>query len=113
MLDPFQRRFGARWGGVLFFPALLGEIFWSAAVLNALGATLSENVENLKFNYGMKVIIFTQFFGARELFIVTNQSAASALLDKPISEISNLSYFAPLKSLLPKIDQLTIFRSVD
>ena len=41
MLDPFQRRFGARWGGVLFFPALLGEIFWSAAVLNALGATLS------------------------------------------------------------------------
>ena len=41
MLDPFQRRFGARWGGVLFFPALLGETFWSAAILNALGATLS------------------------------------------------------------------------
>ena len=41
MLDPFQQRFGARWGGVLFFPALLGETFWSAAILNALGATLS------------------------------------------------------------------------
>ena len=41
MLDPFQRRFGKRWGGCLFFPALLGEVFWSAAVLNALGSTLS------------------------------------------------------------------------
>ena len=41
MIDPFQRRFGTRWGGILFFPALLGEICWSAAVLNALGATLS------------------------------------------------------------------------
>ena len=41
MLDPFQQRFGTRWGGVLFFPALLGETFWSAAILNALGATLS------------------------------------------------------------------------
>ena len=43
MLDPFQQRFGTRWGGVLFFPALLGETFWSAAILNALGATLSGN----------------------------------------------------------------------
>ena len=44
MLDPFQQRFGTRWGGVLFFPALLGETFWSAAILNALGATLSGTV---------------------------------------------------------------------
>ena len=62
MLDPFQQRFGARWGGVLFFPALLGETFWSAAILNALGATLSGNslflldnqvkvLERIKRNY--------------------------------------------------------------
>ena len=60
MLDPFQRRFGARWGGVLFFPALLGEIFWSAAVLNALGATLSENVEHRNLTQNKKIILVNQ-----------------------------------------------------
>lgn len=28
-------------GGLLFLPALCGEIFWSAAILAALGATVS------------------------------------------------------------------------
>ncbi|XP_043211527.1 high-affinity choline transporter 1-like isoform X1 [Amphibalanus amphitrite] len=41
MLDPFQEVFGGRMGGLLFIPALLGEVFWSAATLAALGATLS------------------------------------------------------------------------
>ncbi|KAL5015962.1 hypothetical protein ScPMuIL_005551 [Solemya velum] len=41
MLDPFQHKFGERMGGLLFIPALLGEIFWSAAILSALGATLT------------------------------------------------------------------------
>ena len=37
MLDPFQQKFGERMGGLLFIPALCGEIFWSAAILAALG----------------------------------------------------------------------------
>lgn len=37
MLDPFQQKFGERMGGLLFIPALFGEIFWSAAILAALG----------------------------------------------------------------------------
>ena len=37
MIDPFQRKYGERMGGLLFIPALLGEIFWSAAILSALG----------------------------------------------------------------------------
>ena len=37
MIDPFQRKYGERMGGLLFVPALLGEIFWSAAILSALG----------------------------------------------------------------------------
>jgi high affinity choline transporter 7 len=37
MLDPFQNKYGQRVGGLLFFPALLGEVFWSAAILAALG----------------------------------------------------------------------------
>ena len=41
MLDPFQEKYGPRMGGLLFIPALLGEIFWSAAILAALGATVS------------------------------------------------------------------------
>lgn len=41
MLDPFQRKYGERMGGLLYIPALLGEVFWSAAILSALGATLS------------------------------------------------------------------------
>ena len=41
MLDPFQEKYGARMGGLLYLPALTGEIFWSGAVLSALGATVS------------------------------------------------------------------------
>ncbi|KAL1440707.1 hypothetical protein MTO96_009255 [Rhipicephalus appendiculatus] len=41
MLDPFQSHYG-RWSGLLFcVPAVLGEIFWTAAILAALGDTAS------------------------------------------------------------------------
>lgn len=41
MLDPFESRFGKKIAGLLYFPALLGELFWSAAILTALGTTFS------------------------------------------------------------------------
>ncbi|KAL0280932.1 UNVERIFIED_CONTAM: hypothetical protein PYX00_002081 [Menopon gallinae] len=41
MLDPLQDLFGERMGGLLFLPALCGEVFWAAGILAALGATLS------------------------------------------------------------------------
>lgn len=37
MLDPFSQKYGERMGGLLYIPALLGEVFWSAAILAALG----------------------------------------------------------------------------
>ncbi|NOT59205.1 MAG: sodium:solute symporter, partial [Acidobacteria bacterium] len=40
LIDPFEARVGKRWAAVLFLPALLGELFWSAELLVALGATL-------------------------------------------------------------------------
>lgn len=40
LIDPFEARLGKRWASVLFVPALLGELFWSAELLVALGATL-------------------------------------------------------------------------
>ncbi|XP_046903022.1 high-affinity choline transporter 1 [Hypomesus transpacificus] len=54
MLDPFQQIYGKRMGGLLFIPALMGEIFWSAAILSALGATLSVIVD---IDINMSVVI--------------------------------------------------------
>lgn len=39
MLDPLEARFGHKLTGILFLPALAGEIFWSGAILTALGTT--------------------------------------------------------------------------
>nr|WP_257350543.1 sodium:solute symporter family protein [Pseudalkalibacillus decolorationis] len=39
MLDPIEMRFGKKVAGILYIPALLGEIFWSGAILTALGTT--------------------------------------------------------------------------
>lgn len=33
MLDPLQDQFGERMGGLLFLPALCGEVFWAAGIL--------------------------------------------------------------------------------
>ena len=66
MLDPFQERYGSRIGGVMYIPAFLGELLWSAATLNSLGATISV-VLNLDINVSVIVsaciaILYT-FFG--------------------------------------------------
>ncbi|XP_070392617.1 high-affinity choline transporter 1-like [Dermacentor albipictus] len=47
MLDPFQKHFGTRMGGLLFLPALCGEVFWSAAILAAL---VTENLAEVLHN---------------------------------------------------------------
>ncbi|UCZ53166.1 sodium:solute symporter family protein [Bacillus shivajii] len=39
IIDPLEQRFGKKLAGVLYIPALLGELFWSAAILTALGTT--------------------------------------------------------------------------
>ena len=41
MLDPLSQRFGKRMAALLFIPALTGEIFWTAAILTALGTTFA------------------------------------------------------------------------
>ncbi|MBP6217610.1 MAG: sodium:solute symporter family protein [Oligoflexales bacterium] len=40
-LDPFEKRLGKEVTALLFIPALIGEIFWSASILTALGFTFS------------------------------------------------------------------------
>lgn len=39
LLDPFEQRFGRRAAACLYLPALCGEVFWTAAILTALGTT--------------------------------------------------------------------------
>ena len=39
LLDPMAKRFGKRWNGLYFFPALMGDLFWTSAILVALGTT--------------------------------------------------------------------------
>ena len=41
MLDPLQDKYSKWMGGLLYIPAFLGETMWTAAILGALGATLS------------------------------------------------------------------------
>lgn len=44
MLDPFQERYGVYIGGLMYIPALSGELLWSAAVLNALGKSVNSDI---------------------------------------------------------------------
>lgn len=39
LLDPLEMRYGKKMAAILFLPALSAEIFWSAAILTALGTT--------------------------------------------------------------------------
>ncbi|OCT95236.1 high affinity choline transporter 1 [Xenopus laevis] len=60
MLDPFQQIYGKRMGGLLFIPALMGEMFWAAAILSALGATISVIVDiNINISVVVSALIAT------------------------------------------------------
>jgi high affinity choline transporter 7 len=39
LIDPFEQRFGRRWAAVLFLPAMMAEVFWSAELLVAIGSS--------------------------------------------------------------------------
>ena len=39
LIDPFESRFGKSWAAVLFVPAMLAEVFWSAELLVAIGSS--------------------------------------------------------------------------
>ena len=41
MIDPIQNVFGQVMGALLVIPAVMGELFWSASILAALGTTLA------------------------------------------------------------------------
>lgn len=54
MLDPLQDSFGERMGGLLFLPALCGEVFWAAGILAALGETaVNKTEERVKISFNV------------------------------------------------------------
>ena len=57
MLDPIEQRYGKRMAAILALPALSGEIFWTAAILTALGTTFA-TILGLEFE---KAIILSAF----------------------------------------------------
>lgn len=66
MLDPFQEKYGSRMGGMMYIPALLGEIFWSGAILAALGASISVVIDldnTTAIIVSAAIAIFYTFFG--------------------------------------------------
>ncbi|KRZ38777.1 High-affinity choline transporter 1, partial [Trichinella pseudospiralis] len=66
MLDPFQQKFGERMVGLLFIPALLGEVFWSGATLSALGASLTVILNipnNISVIVSASIAVFYTFCG--------------------------------------------------
>jgi len=54
MLDPLAQRFGKRMAAVLFLPALSGEIFWTSAILTALGTTFGTV---LGLDFGASIVL--------------------------------------------------------
>ncbi|XP_041054625.1 high-affinity choline transporter 1-like [Carcharodon carcharias] len=56
MLDPFQETYGGKIGSLMFIPAVMGELFWTAAVLTALGSSLSVIFE---INVHLAIVIST------------------------------------------------------
>lgn len=66
MLDPLQDSFGERMGGLLFLPALCGEVFWAAGILAALGATLAVIIDMEKEQsviFSACIAVFYTLFG--------------------------------------------------
>ncbi|XP_034971920.1 high affinity choline transporter 1 [Zootoca vivipara] len=62
MLDPFQQIYGKRMGGLIFIPAVMGEMFWAAAIFSALGATISVIIDvNINISVGISALIATLY----------------------------------------------------
>ncbi len=57
MLDPLEDRFGSKIAAILYLPALAGEIFWTAAILTALGTTFGF-ILNIEFNTAIIISAF-------------------------------------------------------
>ncbi|MCB0666299.1 MAG: sodium:solute symporter family protein [Saprospiraceae bacterium] len=67
MLDPLEERFGRRANLLFFLPAVLGDLFWTSAILVALGTTfgtiLGLGLSTSIILSGLIVILYTSWGG--------------------------------------------------
>ncbi|KAJ8303640.1 hypothetical protein KUTeg_020036 [Tegillarca granosa] len=66
IFDPMQEKYGNNMGGFLFFSELLSDLFWEAAILSALGTTLSIIMDldtSISIIVSACVAVFYTFFG--------------------------------------------------
>ncbi|XP_072143014.1 high-affinity choline transporter 1-like [Dermacentor andersoni] len=73
MLDPFEHRYG-RWMALLLcFPAVVGEVFWTAAVLAALGDTAGAIIEvDVRFFIIASALVVFFYTSLGGVYVVTH-----------------------------------------
>ncbi|VDO62996.1 unnamed protein product [Schistosoma margrebowiei] len=82
MLDPFQNKYGERMCGLLFIPALLGEVFWTAAILSALDQTNRRNNNSNKQNiFIFKYKRYTHKYTLSMIFNLTVGATLGVIVD--------------------------------
>jgi solute carrier family 5 (high affinity choline transporter), member 7 len=81
LIDPFEARFGAKWAVVLALPAVLAEMFWSAELLVALGATFGVVLDlNLATGIVISAAVVTVYTMAGGMWAVAYTDAFQLLL---------------------------------
>lgn len=81
LIDPFEARFGAKWAIVLALPAVLAEMFWSAELLVALGATFGVVLDlNLVTGIVLSAIVVTLYTMAGGMWAVAYTDAFQLVL---------------------------------
>ena len=66
LIDPFEARFGRHWAAVLFVPAMLAEVFWSAELLVAIGSTFGAILDmDLRTAILVSAVVVDGVHGAR------------------------------------------------
>ncbi|XP_040392698.1 high affinity choline transporter 1 isoform X1 [Cygnus olor] len=91
MLDPFQQIYGKRMGGLLFIPALMGEMFWAAAIFSALGRRL-QSLQSLSSSVSKEKLLgpFSSPFGATISVIIDININISVIVSALIATMYTL-----------------------
>ena len=100
MLDPLQEKYGDWMGGVLYIPAFLGETMWSAAILGALGSTLSIIIDldiDLSVIISALIAVGYTFFGGLYSVAFTDVIQLICILIGLVSTLRSV-YFATVQA---------------
>ena len=60
MLDPFHERYGRVMASLMYVPPLMGDVFWSGAILSALGKIILNGLVKLVQQYKISANMHTE-----------------------------------------------------